>query len=990
MNRFSRFIALAVASLLLVLLTIVALQVVYGKVAASNAAHLHAQLMVVKDLSLFWRQRHLETVRALADQPGVRAWVTQKLDGTAVGDYYLSEHLRPFYLGQGYMGQGYMGHVLFDGQHGVISDSNRAYQQPYVIPEAAGDTLVRSQREGESISHPFLSSVPLRDPERIRPTGTLMQIACARVGVDRGEAGLLPVLCLRLALDNGLGQLLDKLGGEGRRVFMVDKEGVPLAFSTTPDDAKRRLPSVQPFGLDRESVSYSENYLNHKGKQVASAALWLDELGVGLVVEHDLEPLYGPYRYGRVLVLSLCAVGVVLMIWLTLRTQRDRQRLAGRESFYRQVLDHLPLMVRIRDLHGQVKLENQATRSSEIAKWGSLDLLNAGDDVHMPTLSRLVRDTQRETLQSGRLQERQFVIGDSEVDGAGFRAYRLIGFPIFDIDGRIQGLGSVAVEETEQERDRRALSELAADLEAQVQARTAELVDAKEQAEAATQAKATFLANMSHEIRSPLNAMVGLAHLARRSNREPQVDGYLDKMLKSAEHLQNVVGDILDFSKIEAGEMQIERVAFSLQRLVDSVVDIVWERARGKPLQLILDVDPRLPVQFFGDPLRMVQILINFMDNAIKFTERGSISLRILQGEMQGHRHQLIFEVQDSGVGIAHDRLDEIFKPFQQLDDSITRRYGGSGLGLAICAQLASLMGGQLTARSEVGVGSLFRFSLALEAAPNSLTQSGDGGEVLEGTSLRGRHVLLVEDDPLNREVGIEQLAALGLQVSTAINGADALQRISSDSSIELVLLDVQMPVMDGLETIRRLRPDHPELPVIAMTANNLRGDRERCLDAGMSDYLAKPIDPTHLEALLERWLCRAQQRVVSGQPAKAESQNLPMIDGLDQQAALARLLNNQALYLSLLQRFAEDYADVSQKLHVSLMRGQFDEAQDSLHRFKSLAGTLGAGTLQALSMELELCLREERDWAIAYERFALEFDRQLQAIKVALASPTN
>ena len=981
MIRCSRYIAPVGACLLLVLLTIAALQVVYGKVAANNAAHLRAQLMVVKDLSLFWRQRHLEAVRGLADLPDVQAWVIRELDGTAQNDY-LSEHLRSFYLAQGYLG-----HVLFDGQHAVMSDSNNAPAPAFVMPEAADNTLARSQRDGESISHPFPSPVPLRDPERVRPTGTLMQMACARVDVDHGEAALSPVLCLRLALDNGMGQLLNRLGGEDRRVFTVDEQGAPLTLSTTSDDANNRLPTVLPFGPKRDSVSYSENYLNHKGEQVASAALWLDDLGVGLVVEHDLQPLYGPYRYGRNLILSLCAVGVVLIVWLTLRTQRDRQRLAGRESFYRQVLDHLPLMVRIRDLQGQVKLENRATRTSEIARWGSLDLLNTDDDTPLPPLSRLVRDTQREMLKSGRPQERQFVIGDDSVDGS-FRAYRLIGFPILDTNGRVQGLGSVAVEETEQARDRRALSELAADLEVQVQARTAELVDAKEQAEAATQAKATFLANMSHEIRSPLNAMVGLAHLARRSNREPQVDGYLDKMLKSAEHLQNVVGDILDFSKIEAGEMQIERVAFSLQRLVDSVVDIVWERARGKPLQLIRDIDPRLPAQFFGDPLRMVQILINFMDNAIKFTERGSISLRILQGEMQAHRHQLIFEVQDSGVGIAHDRLDEIFKPFQQLDDSITRRYGGSGLGLAICAQLATLMGGQLTARSEVGVGSLFRLSLALEAVPDSITHTEAGGEALEGLSLRGRHVLLVEDDPLNREVGIEQLAAFGLQVSTAVNGADALQQLSSDSSIELVLLDVQMPVMDGLETVRRLRPNYPELPVIAMTANNLRGDRERCLDAGMSDYLAKPIDPMHLEALLERWLCQAQERVPAERPPRDEVRTLPTIEGLDQQAALTRLLNNQTLFWSLLQRFVEDYADVSEKLHISLMQDRFDEARDSLHRFKSLAGTLGAETLQALSMELELCLREERDWTPVYERFALEFDWQLQAIEAALSFP--
>lgn len=981
MSRLSRFLAPLAACLLLMALTIAGLKVVHDKVTANNAAHLRAQLMVVKDLALFWRQRHLEAVRGVADLPEVRAWVSRALDGSRLShDDYLEEHLRPFYLGQGYLG-----HVLFDGQQLVLSDSNGAQGQIFPIPEVAGEALLRSQEEGESISYPFPSPVPLRDPGRLLPTDTLMQMACARIDLGQGEVARPPVLCLRLALENGLGQLLARLGGEDRRVFPVDAKGVPLMLSVTPEDERSRLPAGQPFDPARDSVGYSENYLSHKGEQVASAALWIDELGIGLVVEHDLQPLYGPYRYGRNLILLLSALGVVLMVWLSIRSRRGRRRLAERESFYRQVLDHLPLMVRIRDLQGQVRLENKATRTSDVAQWGRLDFQGADDDARLPPLSRLARETQRATLQSGKAQERQFVIGDSDTDQADFHAYRLFGFPIFDGDGRVQALGSLAVEETEQARDRRALAALAADLEVQVQARTAELVDAKEQAEAATRAKATFLANMSHEIRSPLNAMVGLAHLARRSNREPQVEGYLDKMLRSAEHLQDVVGDILDFSKIEAGEMQIERVAFSLRRLVDSVVDIVWERARGKPLQLILDVDPRLPAQFFGDPLRIVQILINFMDNAIKFTERGSISLRVLSGDMRDDQHQLIFEVQDSGVGIPADRLEEIFRPFQQLDDSITRRYGGSGLGLAICAQLATLLGGQLSARSETGVGSLFRLCLTLAAAPDMLKVGEEGGEAMEGLSLRGRHVLLVEDEPLNREVGIEQLAALGLQVSAAVNGADALQRLSSEPGIELVLLDVQMPVMDGLETIRRLRPEYPDLPVIAMTANNLRGDRECCLEAGMSDYLAKPIDPTHLEALLERWLCRAPARIPVEQTPTPETEALPAIPGLDQRGALVRLLNNRALYKSLLQRFVEDYSGVSQQLHFSLTQQRFDDAQDSLHRFKSLAGTLGADTLQALATELELCLREERDWANTYERFALEFDNQLQAIAAAL-----
>lgn len=697
----------------------------------------------------------------------------------------------------------------------------------------------------------------------------------------------------------------------------------------------------------------------------------------------DTTQLHEMYRLARNLMLALCMITVALVLWLTRRVLRYRRYLTERDVLYHQVLDHLPLMVRIRDLSGQIRFENRATQGSEVAEWGSLDLLDANQGPSLPPVSRVVWETQRDALQKGTSQERFFEIGD--VEQGDYRAYRLISFPIYDVDGRARALGSMAIVETAQARDRRSLASLAADLERQVQARTAELSAAKEQAEAATQAKATFLANMSHEIRSPLNALVGLSHLARRSNRDPQLENYLSKMLKSAEHLQNVVGDILDFSKIEAGEMRIERVEFSLLRLVDSVVDIVWERARDKPLQLIVDIDPRLPRQFYGDPLRIVQILINFMDNAIKFTERGSISLRVLLGDMQAGRYGLHFEIQDSGVGIPADRLDEIFKPFQQLDDSITRRYGGSGLGLAISAQLTTLLGGQLTARSEQGIGSLFRLSLELEAVPGK-PESEKDSDALRRASMAGRHVLLVEDDALNREVATAQLSALGLQVSIAVNGAEALRYLANDPSVDLVLLDVQMPVMDGLETIRLLRTSQPELPVIALTANNLRGDRERCLQAGMSDYLAKPIDPVQLELLLERWLSQPLS-LSSEQSSMSQQHPFSSIAGLDYEAALARLLGNHDLYLNLLSRFVEDYGDVAQRVRGSLQQGQFDEAQEILHRFKSLAGTLGAETLQTLSMELELSLREECAWADACDSFAGEFDRLLEAVKAALTS---
>jgi two-component system sensor histidine kinase/response regulator len=938
--------------LLLVLLSLVALRVIDQREAVGERQQLEIYLHAASDLALMWQQGHQRAVRGMANLPELHFWFDNR---SSAADSAADATLRALY-----QAQGYLGHGLYDGQLRPLG-SHGLLEAPAVV-EAMAPLLQRAQHQGASLGH-------------LAGAHDLL-VTCARIPlVGLGGHGA-PVLCLRLGSEQSLKPNLDRQASPFMRVFALDHHGhhSPPAGSEAPD--------VTGLSETDGRLHYLEPYQNSRGEWLIGAALWLEELNLGLVAERHTDAPGSAYPLSRNLILALCGLAIFLVLWLTLRARRDRQRLAEREMRYRQVLDHLPLAVRIRDLQGRLRLENRMARSTpQIAQWNDLDLHS---DSALPPLGQAVRDAQRGVLAYGKPQDQQIELGDSQAPG--YAAFRVMGFPIHDLQGDLRGLGSLAVEETAQARDRHALAELAADLERQVQERTAELVAAKDQAEAATRAKANFLANMSHEIRSPLNAVVGLTHLAKRQTDEPRLTGYLDKILRSSEHLLEVVGDILDFSKIEARKMQIERVDFSLQRLVSSVVDMVWERARGKQLQLTVDIDARLPAQFLGDPLRIMQILINFMDNAIKFTHSGSISLRVLLEERSGDDYQLCFEVQDSGIGMPAERVDEMLQPFQQMDDSTSRRYGGTGLGLAICSQLAGLLGGRLVIRSVLGQGSLFGLVLKLQAADGAAP--GEAGDGPQGLPLQDRHVLLVEDDALNREVAGEQLAALGLRVSLSCNGVEALQRLQDDASIDLVLMDVQMPTMDGLETVRRLRPLHPELPVIALTASSLSGDRERCLEAGMSDYLAKPVNPHHLEAVLERWLgrsiriARAQPTSVAGAMARPA---LPAIDGLDQRAALERLLDNGELYHRLLVRFVEDCGQTVAELQGHLAEQRHTDAQALLHRLRALVATLGAERLEALCLDLEIRLRGSDAWQECHAAFVTEFARLHQAIRSAL-----
>jgi two-component system sensor histidine kinase/response regulator len=795
----------------------------------------------------------------------------------------------------------------------------------------------------------------------------------------------------------------------------------------------------------------------------------------------------------------------------------ERDRLARTEAWYRSIIHSAPDGILIADADGLIVLTNQ--RAEQLFGYDSGQLLGLTVEALVPRAQRAGHPS----LRRGFMQAhgaRPMGLSSSSLagqrkDGSEFPLEAsLAGLP--ELDGHGICVCVVLRDITERHQAERSMRE------------------ARGEAEAAARLKSDFLANMSHEIRTPMNAIIGMTHLMLKTELNLRQRDYLSKIHSSSQHLLGIINDILDFSKIEAGQLRIEHAPFDLDDVFDALSGLFAEKAQSKGLELIYDVPSEVPRALKGDSLRLGQVLINFVNNAIKFTDSGEVrvSVRVLDEDADGLKLQ--FEVADTGIGLSKEQMNVLFQSFQQADTSTTRRYGGTGLGLAISRQLAALMGGETGVDSELGSGSRFWFSARLQRAterphrfqPSAdlrgrrllvvddseaarevmsslLTSMGfevgaaghgesalqqiqaaarsgtpyelvfldwrmpdlDGFDVAERiralglppelapqlvmvtaygreevfqrashegfeqvlvkplnasvlfntvmralgdrseatraleaapaaepavdllAALQGARVLLVEDNLLNQEVARELLVDAGLRVDTADNGALAIELLTADpDAYAAVLMDMQMPVLDGVEAARRLRADprFERLPIIAMTANVMAQDRQRCLDAGMDDFTPKPIDPPALLAALACWIRDGRRAPGEGRPMLSPSVQ-------DLQLGQARVGGQPERMRHFLRRLDASVPELLSRIGSALDRGDTGDAALHAHSIKGMAGNLGAVALALAAAQLESALRSDAGAAaIGLHHAALRqaFARWQSEVTALIAEP--
>lgn len=889
---------------------------------------------------------------------------------------------------------------------------------------------------------------------------------------------------------------------------------------------------------NRQSGSDFTGYNDYRGIPVVGSWVWDELLNVGIAAEVDVEEAFDLLNTLKLTVWSLLIVSLTLMLGTSIFTLKIGTRATRALTRTQEELETL-----VSQRTSELKVNTERTRTI---------INNASDGI-------VVANEQGLILEFSPSAQRIFGYQADEVIGKENIFPRLIHQSFSEFQANL----------TEGETGQRSLLELKGyrrngqviDLEASIskmlvsgetlitgifrdttQRKEAEreLKLAKQQAEEATKAKSDFLANMSHEIRTPMNAIIGMSYLALQTDLSRKQSDYISKIQTSAESLLGIINDILDFSKIEAGKMDLESTDFLLGDTLDSLMHVVTLKSQEKGLELLLDVDHKLPTGLVGDPLRLSQVLLNLINNALKFTDKGEVIVRASLAESKNNQVKIQFSVQDTGIGMSEEQIARLFCSFSQADASTTRKYGGTGLGLTISKTLSEMMGGEIWVESEPEVGSTFYFTawfgiakekneevvlsgaklaglrvlivddsesarqilfnmclsfhfeadiassgsealekmvfaeslnqpyevvlvdwkmptmdgiqLVLEIEKHALLVSKprciivtayDKDEMLEKSngvriaqsltkpvsastlldtmltvmeakaptimlpkkekrldfsvlpSLKGTRVLVVEDNQINQEIAVELLSFAGLDVSIANNGQEAIDKVNN-MKFDLVLMDIQMPVKDGYEATKAIRQVglYNDLPIIAMTANAMSGDRERCLSAGMNDHLSKPINPQQVFNTIAQWVA-PKENVVAVDIELLDDIPTFNVEGFDTTSAILRMSGNLKAYKKTLSRVIETENDIVARVQLAMANNDISSAILLIHSLKGVAATIGAIGLVTPLESLESTLTEQQKNEICevddnlraeFYSLSLLVDKMVADIETALA----
>lgn len=976
-NRFSfvslvnpPLISAVLAIALLFFFTVLALRHIHASQERVIREHLQTSLNSFSELIAIWQQQNVAAIQMLVNSSQGKSLFKQVL--AEKGENPATHEALQEWLYPVLTVMGFDGFSVMNQERVLVAASTEGYRKQTVQLPETHEVLDKALTNHPAISRPVAAVRPIEGPRGTQPAGTLMQNLCVLFAPDETHQGY---FCLRFNTQASFFPIFLKgrTGGSGE-IYAIDNRGrliTPVRFHSGGSEGKplialgeevRRLGAKSGAGSQTEMVDFLINreagfikvgYEDYRGVMVAGAGRWIDEMELGVIVEQDIDEAMAPYQASRNIIIGLSLGANLLIVVLTITGMINRRRLAIREARFRALLDNLPAATHMTSMDHRLIIVNPAFCNLLLVEKSEL-LGRELYDVPVPRWLKPLLQTE-ETV--GADSYWNDVVSElSDPDGNPCY-YRIIRFPIIHEGKTPQGIACIWVDVTERIVASQRIAEVNQNLEQMIDERTRELMAAKDEALAASQSKAEFLANMSHEIRTPLNAIIGLAHVALANKPEPKLRTYLEKMRGSGEHLLEVVNDILNFSRMEAGKLSLDHSEFSVVQLIDKTVDQIWEKAAAKGLKVNVNIDEKIPSLLLGDALRLGQILINFCANAVKFTDQGSISVNAFKVRDWEGRVEVLFEVQDTGIGIPAEKQNQLFQPFQQVDSSSTRRFEGTGLGLSICKNLADLMGARIDVQSTPGRGSSFRLRVQLDKARPQAIASIPQPDVSAPISTPiDCKILVVEDNLLNQEIILSLLESMGTGAICVGSGAEAIQLVQQQA-FDVILMDIQLPEMDGVETTARIRELEvgKRLPIIAVTANALPGDKEAYLAAGMDDYLSKPIEPAQLRRALEQWghACRVVPDLVSTSGSMEFLHN----GGIDTQRALHNLMGNEKLYRRLLERFVHERAEFPIQLHLLLENNQ-PEALNQVHSLKSLAGSLGMNALEVICFHLEQSLR--------------------------------